>query len=352
MELSGKKEEETKSAEKVRFEVINKAQKVVNESHVEEIKEIFLTLKTELFEKTQKRFFIIIDDLDKEWISNKIVYDLIKALIDTIKEFCVIPNTKIIIALRSNIHKKIFKENTARGIQREKYNHLYINLEWSKNEFKQLINNRLKELMKSSYTNDSPVLEDILPDLNKRQQDTWDYILERTFLRPRDVIDFFNKCIKNSEGKTKFTGDIIRAAENEYSNERLQAINDEWLENYGSLECLYGFLNKINENFKIDDIKYSAEDYFINEISTNNINNLSDELKEDFERFGKDFNTEILLKKVLLILYYVGILGIKINSESKFEFIYKSLNIFDSYDIDEKTKFCIHPMFYKALRIT
>lgn len=351
IELTSKVETEQKNSQAVKYEVLNKAQKVVNESQIEHIRNIIQMMSSELFNKTQKKYFIIIDDLDKEWVSDTIVYDLIKSLIDTIKDLSKVVNVKIVIALRTNIHKKIFKENTSRGMQREKYNHLYLDIQWNSDELKTLLNNRLRELMKSNYTSDSPKIDDILPEANKRQLSGFDYIIERTFLRPRDVIDFFNKCIKNADGRTKIGREIIRKAEDEYSHERLKALNDEWIENYGNIHCVYCFLKGLKNGFRLEEIKSIAEDSFLESIGNKEVLRLSLKLQELFETFTKDYDTLKILKKIMIILYEIGLLGIKLNSENKKEYIFESYSAYEVEDINENTKFYIHPMFHKALRI-
>ncbi len=354
MKLSTKGESEAKDTNTVKYEVINKAQKVINESQIEHINNILDIMKSKIFSKTQKKFFIVIDDLDKEWVSDVIVYDLLKALIETIKDLSKIGNVKIVIALRTNIHKRILKSNLTRGVQREKYNHLYLDIRWSESELKQLLNNRLRELMRGSYTSESPTIDDILPDA-KTQGKTiisgFDYMIERTFMRPRDVIDFFNKCIKHADGKTKISREVLKFAEDEYSHERLRALNDEWLENYGSLFCLYGFLKGVSTGFKKDEVKELAEEYFVEIIGNDEVKKLSSELQAMFETYGEDFELDKLLCHVLIILYETGLLGIKISPETKNEYVYESYTAIEVRDLLPDSKFYIHPMFKKALRI-
>lgn len=351
-EATGKSEEETKEARKVKYEVINKAQKVINESQIEEIQSIIEMMKKELFAKTQKQFFIVVDDLDKEWVSNKIVYDLIKSLIDTLKELSEVSNIKIIIALRTNILKKIFKENSNRGVQREKYNNLYLEIHWSRTELMTLINNRLAELMKGQYTNETPLIDEVLPQQHKKHGDCFDYMLKRTFMRPRDIIDFFNKCIKNSDEKAKFSWEIIRTAEDEYSHERLRALNDEWIENYGNLFVLYSFLKGKEPQFTRAEIEKVAGEHFINIIASSEVSQLSGDLQSHFKKYGETFVITPLLNKVLIILYEVGLIGIKISPSSKVEYIYNSYSSYEESDIKDETKFFVHPMFKKALRMS
>lgn len=351
MALSSKSEAEQTDSKRVKYEVINKAQKVVNESQIEHIRNIIEMMTNELFKKSRRKYFIVIDDLDREWVSNKIVYDLIRSLIETIKDLCRIPNVKIVIALRSNIHKKIFKENPSRGVQREKYNHLYLDVQWNKEQLRELLNNRLRELMRGAYTKDSPTVDDILPSANKKQVSGFDYLIERTFLRPRDVIDFFNKCVKYGDGKSKITREVIRAAEDEYSHERLRALNDEWLENYGSVYCIYGFLKGEPDGRNISEIESTAENYFMEILGDNEHLKLCVELQGLFIRFGEDFKVGSILKPIIVVLYEIGLIGIKISGSNRTEYIYESYSVIDTKDLTENSKLYVHPMFHKALRI-
>lgn len=354
LKLNTKLEGESKDTNTIKYEVINKAQKVINESQIEHINNILEVMKSKMFERTQKKFFIVIDDLDKGWVADSIVYDLLKALIETIKDLSQIKNVKIVIALRTNIHKKILKSNKVRGVQREKYGHLYLDIKWSKEDLKHLLNNRLRELMRGTYTKDSPTIDEVLSSAkqpNKKQVSGFEYLIERTFLRPRDAIDFFNKCIKHADGKTKISREILKQGETEYSHERLRALNDEWLENYGNLFCLYGFLKGVKNGFIIDDIKQIAAEYFLETIGDEDSKTLSQNLQVLFEAFGTDFDIKKLLRPILVILYEVGLLGIKIDSESKTEYIYQSYSAIELRDLSERTKYYIHPMFKRALRI-
>lgn len=351
MALSSKAESEQTDSKKVKYEVLNKAQKVINESQIEHIRNIIEMMTNELFKKSQRKYFIVIDDLDREWVSNKIVYDLIRSLIETIKDLCRIPNVKIVIALRSNIHKKVFKENPSRGVQREKYNHLYLDVQWNKEQLRELLNNRIRELMRGAYTKDAPTVDDILPTANKKQVSGFDYLIDRTFLRPRDVIDFFNKCVKYGDGKTKVTREVIRLAEDEYSHERLRALNDEWLENYGDVHCLYGFLKGEADGRKFSEIASVADDYFMETIGDNEHLKLNVELQSLFMKYGKDFKTVTILKPILVLLYEIGLIGIKLSGNNKTEYIYESYSAIDGKDLSEDSKIYVHPMFHKALRI-
>jgi hypothetical protein len=62
-----------------------------------------------------------------------------------------------------------------------------------------------------------------------------DYMLSRTSMRPRELIEFFNACLANAEGKAKITKQALWDAEGRYSKYRLRSLQDEWVVEYPSL---------------------------------------------------------------------------------------------------------------------
>lgn len=341
-----------KKNERTLIEVKKKAQSVVNAIQIDEVNELKRLIQDEILPKTQRRYYILIDDLDKDWVDTRIVYDLIRALVEVIKEFTRIPQVKIVIALRTNIDDIVFHENTTRGLQREKMKYLYLKLNWTISDFKSLINNRLKLLMKEVYTNRSPTVADILPDYTKSKGDAFKYMVERTLMRPRDILDFFNRCIEKSKGKTRITWSVINSVEKEYSEGRMQALDDEWLENVGDLDVLYSVIKKQSRKFTISSIHDHANSHFVQLISQGRLDNLNDRWRELFEVFGDKFEPIPLLKEIFALLHNVGILGIKRSPEEPIEFIQDSFSQLKPDEIEKNSPvFYVHPAFYKGLKI-
>jgi hypothetical protein len=81
-----------------------------------------------------------------------------------------------------------------------------------------------------------------------------DYIIDRTYMRPRALISFVNKIIEQADRKSQFTHSLIKSAEPFYSTERLHAIDDEWTENYGQVSKMCGFLYGKNVSIEISSI--------------------------------------------------------------------------------------------------
>lgn len=349
MSFSAKSTQEKKEHTKIISEYKSKAQKVVNELQIADLTEIHKIL-IDIFSKSKKKYFIVIDDLDKDWVDEGIVYGLIKSLIGVIKDFRQIPNVKIIVALRTNIHYKIFKKNSSRGVQREKYQHLNLKIEWEKEDLKKIINKRLEVFMKGIYTNASPTIDEILPEIVENTTTGFEYILERTLFRPRDVIAFFNLLITKSNGKTNIEKDTIKNSEMEYSNGRLDALNDEWLDNFGNIKVLYSFLKKQPSSFTYQEIEDVVEKYFYEQISSDKIDELSQDISHYFKTYREKMK-EIPLKEILVILYEIGFIGIRISPESKINYMVNSTDFIEEDDLEPASKFYVHKMLRKALRI-
>lgn len=346
--------DEYTKGEKYKYEVFHKSQTVASELQIQELKEVINIMKNDFFDSKKGKYVIVIDDLDKEWVDKKIVYDLIKSMIEAIRELKDISGTKIIIAIRENLYKLIMNSNQNRGAQREKLNSFIIDIKWTKEELVQLVNNRLAQLMKGTYTNKTPKIDDILKgNSSKSDGGLFDYILDRTFLRPRDVIDYFNKCIKYANGKSEITSEIVKMAELDYSRSRVSAIEDEWRENFPFVSDLIGLLKGEKESFTFTSIQTKIEEYVVN--SRLNIDKMergnSENLNEIIKLYRQNADSGSLSCFMMISLYEMGILGIKLSSMTKLEYSYESDFLLQEKDIDLSTKFVVHKAFHRALTI-
>ncbi len=343
IELKDKKEDA--ESQRVLSEIKNKAERVINESQAEEIFEIINIMEEELFVDPQKRFFIIIDDLDKEWIPSDIRYDMIGSMIEVIKEFQPMKGAKIIISLRDNLFQLIFSGHKHKGGQREKFKSLYVNIDWTEEELKELLEKRLEIISDRNLT--------IRGAFEKNYGDGktgFEYMLERTFLRPRDVISFVNHAIENANNKTYFTLDIIKKAEVYYSVDRLQALEDEWGENYGQLKPVCNFLIARYNGFRLKNLKEDdfEEVYFDDDYT----NRYKGELLELIHKLRTDnikFNG--FAKEIIFLLYFIGILGVKKSANYKTCFFYDKDVMLTPNDLNNDCKIYVHKAFNSVLKI-
>jgi hypothetical protein len=337
-----------KKSKEESLEIKNKAETVISKLQADDLIKIIDILGGDVFNNIQRKYFIVIDDLDKEWVTQQIVYDLIGSMIEVIKEFQIkFSGVKIIIALRENLYKIIFSGKKHRGGQREKIASLYLQLSWNKDELTQLMNRRLQIL-----TNNQLDIKSSFAKSGSRKN-SFDYIIERTFMRPRDIISYFNKIIENANNKSQFTDNMVKIAEEEYSHERLQALEDEWYDNFGEIKYIYNFLIGINDGFNFVNIKADAfAELFIEDSA---LIALKGDLYEAASNWksGKDTvpNFRVFFAKILFILYRIGILGVKVDAQSKTKFFYSQGPSITEKEITKGCKFYIHKSLYSSLKI-
>ena len=327
----------------------NTASRIIQKSIFKETDNLMKKAETTIFNSTQKKYYIVIDDLDKDWVNEEIVYDLIKCLMYAIREFKNFKGVKIIIALRENLYRIVVnKAIETRGEQSEKFDSCTLTLGWTKDELEDLINKRLSFIFKERYTNNVPKIKDIL------KENEWQYMLDRTLMRPRDLIDFFNKFItefaKDSNSEIS-NSSLIKSAEKIYSQNRLKALNDEWNENYGNLELIYGFIAKQKTGFTMPTIATHFDTFVSEKHNEMVLNaNFARKFKDELDEYANTMNnTKQLLTKFLVILYDIGLIGFKDDS-SKILYAYENAGtILTENNMNVKHKFYVHKMFRLAL---
>ena len=97
-----------KISEQQRIEIIQRAQTVVNRVQVKELTQI-ITLLDRILDDPQKRYYIIIDRLDEDWVEEKLRYQLIHALIEAVKEFRRVRHAKVIVAIRHDLLDRVYR---------------------------------------------------------------------------------------------------------------------------------------------------------------------------------------------------------------------------------------------------
>ncbi|RYY86835.1 MAG: hypothetical protein EOO15_13440 [Chitinophagaceae bacterium] len=334
-------------SEKTTIDVKTKAENVISQLQANDLTTLMDLLSEQIFNNTQRKFFIVIDDLDKEWVSRQIVYDLIASMVEVIKEFQQkFKGVKIIISLRENLQMKVFSGTSHRGGQREKFAPLFLDLKWSVPELRKMVDLRIQ-----NSSNRELKLDTLFERRNPKS--IVDYIFDRTFLRPRDVISFYNKIFENVFNKSGIPLAVVREAEIKYSVERLNAAEDEWSENYGEISKITSFLHGIHDGFNLWNIK---EDAFAELLIENDfINQFKGDLFEACNKWklakSDNHNFRIFLSEVLEILYRVGIIGLKRNANTPVEYYFNELGPCTKADFLEDVKVYVHKAFHSVLRI-
>ena len=150
-------------------EVVQRAHRVVKEISLQQIQQGLEIVRKHVLADRQKPYYIVIDDLDKNWVEHTMSYDLIDNLLDVVGEFARMPNVKVVVALRDNIVEALHNRRSKQSQQREKHESLFLRLRWSSADLKALVNARLARLLKSVYGG-SITLETFLPDARPKRR--------------------------------------------------------------------------------------------------------------------------------------------------------------------------------------
>ena len=338
-----------KLTEEQKKEVVQIGKKVVSEIQVRELENILTVLGEEIFNDKQQKYYIVIDCLDETWVDERIKFKLIKALIETIRKFRRIQTIKVIIAIRQDLLDRVIHISREQGFQEEKYKSLYLYMSWSKKELYELIQKRLNHLVKRRYTKKQIGIDDIFP----RQIDKEpliDYLVSRTFMRPRDLIVFINECITSSAGHTKLTAHSIKSAEEQYSHERLQSLATEWQIYYPNLYSVSQMLHDMPSRFRVSEINEQwLENKYLEilpNISDVNIDPMTKNL-DGLYTSSANFNSVrgLLFRE----LYITGLIGIKTGSSSTVLWSYSGRLSLTAGQLKPNSYIYIHPMFHRAL---
>lgn len=337
------------------MEIKQKGQSIVDDVQMKDVMGL-LEMLDDFIEYHQARYYVIIDRLDERWAGNDIRYKLIKSLIETIRDLNRLDNIKPIATLRYDLLGRVFDISRDSGFQEEKYYPLYLDVKWSKAQLIDLLNERINYQFSHRYAKRTRLTyTDIFPNV-VNGENIMDYILSRTLMRPRDVIEFVNYCIEvaTGDGDGFVTEKTIQTAERSYSRSRLNSLYYEWFADYPGLKSVVKILKKRTSEFPIDDIDEETilelcNAYVQNPPETDvdvhdSILSLALEVVEG-KRSLHDF-----LKNMVFILYRIGIVGLgSEGGEVQWNTSYAPKIDWD--DIDDYDSLCVHPCYQSALNV-
>ncbi len=324
----------TRLSEEQKTEVIQRAQHVVNEVQIRQLSEI-LDLLNDVLNDQQKRYFITIDRLDEDWVEDKLRFRLIRALIETVKDFGRVKNSKIVVAIRWDLLDRVFRLTRDGGFQEEKYESLYLPLQWTKDSLIEILELRINKLIQQRYTRERVGWRDVLP-ARIGDESTMDYMLKRTMMRPRDLILFFNSCIQKAIDRPQITAAMLREAEGEYSRDRFRSLADEWIDDYPNLLKFALILRGSSKDFRLEDLEDSVCGNFCLSFLTDGHQqgDIFSGLAEQVVNCGIDFQD--FKAATMLAFYRVGLVGIKLRTSEAFTWSTSGRRVVDEHFLGQK----------------
>ena len=200
-----------------------------------------------------------------------------------------------------------------------------VKIRWTKSLLRQLVETRISTLFKRKYSGKEIGFSDVFP-LKVGNIEPFDYMIEKTLYRPRDIIAFVNECLKVAQDHYEVTGHQIKRAEVEFSRIRRRALEQEWESAFPTLSHLLSFLaTKGKESWVVKDL---VEDSMLQMLTID----LSGETRFDRDPVAKSAKKYVddlsamrmheFVQEMLASLYRVGAIGIKFNRSDRYKYSY------------------------------
>lgn len=334
-------------------ELVRRSKKIINAEQLAELHGVIDLLAREASNEST-HYYILIDGLDERWVDSSIRFRLIRSLIESLKTFRKITSLKILVALRSDVLERVVQETKDTSFQREKFEDYFVRIHWSKHELKTLINKRIGALFRRQYSDSNICFENLFP-YKMGSQDAFDYVTERTLMRPRDVISFVNECIAVSEGHAEISVSHMRQATIEFSRKRLDALEQEWLSAFPTLKKILGFFvsnNTTSVSFRHLLDGGDLEDLALLIVTEGKIqfDPIYDHANSYVERGQKD--QMAFLQQIAAIAYRTGAIGVKLDVHERFLYSHIDEPLIVPLRLGINTRIRIHPMLHGAFRLS
>lgn len=298
-------------------------------------------LKNTVFQALQdssSKYTLIIDELDDQFVCDELYKSNIISLIKSVDklniDFLVSGiDLKVIIMLRSDI---FYVLNDADLNKIEEDNSIRIN--WGnkhdvKSPLVEMILLKIKqssERFKKLVSDNEAVLNKFFPEsvvCGRKEFNVLEYMLGRTYLRPRDLITFLNEVIKNNPRDEYFSAQAVKNAEKNYSEYLVKEIKNE----------MHGHISEkeIEEALMLLR-QYKRKSFFFKDI-------------QDYYNKNRNVYTNIELEKTLKCLFDFGVIGNTWTDKSRtyFTWAYR-----ENSTIDYNKRFTIHLGLRKAFNIS
>jgi hypothetical protein len=356
--LEASSKDASKISTEEKYEIKSRAQSVVNNLQIQRLTQVFKLLEDEVFNDEQKQYLILIDQLDEKWSDSNTRLKLIKALIEEIKFFRRLKNVKIIIGMRDDLMQQVVNFSMESGFQSEKIETYLLKIKWTPRNLQDFLDKRVRNVFERKYTKQNVTYDDVFPNPRggSNSINAFQYMLDRSFRRPRDLLQFANTCFENATDLAGISWSIIVKAEKTYSISKHDNLLVEWLDIYPSLKILLKLLE--NSNSAIDCYAmFSDIDKNLNVYTSIYESQFTDPVSQKVAvYFDKNPNNSKIIEdeikdEIMLCFYRVGLIGVKRGTQDPFNWSFKDAPTINKSDVKNITKIRIHKMFWKALSI-
>jgi len=295
--------------------------------------------------------YVLIDDLDRDWVDERLANDLIRCLFRTVLDLKRAKNLKVLVALRTNIFQELDFGKRSGG-QEEKFRALVMQMRWTRPDLNDLLDERVR-VAGPRIGLEVQTFADLLPHTNRTRGNPAEYILDRTLLRPRDAIAFANECLSVAVGKTRLAWTDIQSAERAYSTKRLLALRDEWKATYPGIDQILEKFRGASARMPKKELEQRLEDamLLLSDPQFPGVRWLTD-LSSLMWAAGSDYSWFELYQPLASFLYDIGFLGCAVQAARPPIFNLDDPLFMESESNVERCEFFfIHRTFHAAVDI-
>lgn len=348
--LGGRLGSSTTVSTEVKRETVDRFQRIVNETQLPRLNKMMEVLGEDILDP-QHYTYVVIDDLDRDWVDETIANDLIKCLFRAVQDLGRVKHLKLLVALRTNIFEELdFRKRT--GGQEEKFRALTLTMRWTRSELLEMLNCRTLAAAEQHSMALTSTIEDLLPNPNPTRGNALDYILDRTLMRPRDAMAYLNECFTLASGKPRLTWDIVHSAERPYSHKRLLALRDEWKSTYPAIDQVLQRFRKANVPLTRSELTRILDDAILLMVDQHFdgqqwMERLSRPVWDSIKRdWGETY------QPLFQLFFNLGFLGCRLSGTDSEVYVYDSLDFAERIsNLNNTAEFYIHPAFRAALDV-
>lgn len=197
------------------------------------------------------KYVIAIDNLDEGWVNKEDARTYLAGLIISAKELSRLKNLNVIVFMRTDMYRAL--ETAYQHMDKFRQSIEYI--EWNPTSLARMISLRIQKYFDIEDESNDASWRRLFPEHMENNFLTYKHITERTFLRPREIIQFCRLIIDTAAKFKKGKADTrdIRTAEIQYSDWKLNDLSGEY-------SAYYRNIDKFLECFRRTDARFSRQE--------------------------------------------------------------------------------------------
>jgi hypothetical protein len=303
---------------------------------LEEIKNLLPSLERVL-EKLRIKIFV--DELDKGWDNSEDAKYFLAGLFQAAQKLNLIsPNLRVYISIRQELFDNIPQiYEDAQKIRED-----VEVIRWRKPELLELIGLRIAHCFPD--LKESPGLRRwnsiFVSHLPEHNTDSADYILDRTQLRPRELLQFCKLCVEYYREGKRITECTIAAAEEIYSEQKIKDLASEYRFKYPNLLDLFEIFRGRKNHFPKDELEFLLLSAACGELDVDQ---------------AADWVLEMDYLELKKLLWHIGFIKAKMPKQAgqsaAAQAAYFGHYELPTINLENVEHFCIHPAFCSFLSL-